>query len=173
MARRRSKHEDWRPAFLEAFAQHYTVTLACKAVGISRQAAYAERQRNKAFAEAWADVETQTTEFLERELIRRAAESWVERERWEVDTDGNRVLAERVTKWSDSNLQFLLRARKPETYRENVRVDHGGTVSHNLGVSLLNGRQVTEIPGPQRRAAAALLLRGIDDDYVVDCDEAE
>jgi hypothetical protein len=51
----RPRDERWsRDGFLEAFEREGMVSRACEVVGISRQTAYAERQRNEEFALAWA-----------------------------------------------------------------------------------------------------------------------
>lgn len=102
------KKGDWKPAFLDAFAQSGMVSEACRSVGIDRSTAYKTRQRDEAFALAWADVEERSTEELEREAKRRAV-------------DG-----------SDTLMIFLLKARRPEKYRENVKIEHAGTIKQDL-----------------------------------------
>jgi YD repeat-containing protein len=155
MARPRRPRDDWRAPFLEAFARTLTVTDACKEVGISRPAAYDERRKNPDFAAAWAQVEEATTEWLEREALRRAAEGWVERGTY--DENGN-LVGEFVRKFSDTLLIFMLKARRPETYRENVFVQQSGTIQHNHEVSVLDGQQPVEVDAGQRRQAARALL---------------
>ena len=71
---------------------------------VSKANVYDERQRNEDFALAWADVEERSTELLETEAVRRA------------------------TKGSDVLLIFLLKSRRPTTYRDNVKVEHGGQI---------------------------------------------
>ena len=93
------KRRDWRPTFLSVFRQTGIVLLACRAAGISRTQAYRERQRNARFAADWADAETDATETLEAEARRRALTT------------------------SDTLLIFLLKARRPDVYRENIRID--------------------------------------------------
>ena len=66
--------KDWALAFLAAFAETSMVTEACKAAGIARRTAYDRRQRDEAFALAWADVEERSTEDLEHVAVRRAKE---------------------------------------------------------------------------------------------------
>lgn len=102
------KKGDWKQAFLDAFAQSGMVSEACRSVGIDRSTAYKTRQRDEAFALAWADVEERSTEELEREAKRRAV-------------DG-----------SDTLMIFLLKARRPEKYRENVKIEHAGTIKQDL-----------------------------------------
>jgi hypothetical protein len=122
MPRRSSAHKrhDWRPHFLAALRDTGIVTDACKIADVARSTAYEERQRNEDFALAWHDVEEETTERMEREAVRRAAEG-VERA---VYHQGEVVGHERH--FSDVLLMFMLKARRPETYRETTRHEHTG-----------------------------------------------
>lgn len=93
--------KDWEDAFLAAFEHAGTVSGACAVVGIARSTAYRERYRNESFEQRWHEVEDTTTDELELEACRRAKNG------------------------SDLLLIFLLKARKPGMYRENVKVpDH-------------------------------------------------
>lgn len=107
-----------RDAFLAALAERGTVKDACRAVGISRSTAYEERQRNEKFAVAWHDVNEAFVEALEREAFRRAVKG-VERP---VVSSGR--LLGTVTEYSDPLLIFLLKAMRPEMYRDRVHVVH-------------------------------------------------
>lgn len=112
----------WKEAFLGALGEHGMVTRACREVGIGRTTAYDARHADDAFAVAWADVEELTTERMEREAYRRAVEG--------VESDifyrGGVVGTER--EFSDTLLIFLLKARRPDRYRENISVRHAGGV---------------------------------------------
>lgn len=114
------KTRDWRPAFLAALADAGLVKEACEVAGVHRSTVYEERQRNETFALAWHDVEEETTERMEREAIRRAAEG-VERP---VFQGGKHVGS--IREFSDTLLIFMLKARRPEVYRETTRHEHSG-----------------------------------------------
>lgn len=120
--RSRNRARDWQPAFLDAFRSTGMVTAACEAAGVSRSAAYEARQRDEDFALAWHDVEEETTEAMEREAYRRGVEG-VERP---VYQGGKRV--GKVREYSDTLLIFMLKARRPEKYRERYDVNHSGRV---------------------------------------------
>lgn len=100
-----SGRRQWdRAAWLAAYEEKGTVTAACKVVRISRQTAYQERKLNAPFAEAWDRAEQAVTDVLEKTAVERAL-------------DG-----------SDRLMEFLLKGRRPQTYRESVNVKHGGKV---------------------------------------------
>lgn len=124
---RRTTKKDWRPRFLEALGETGTVSEAVKVVGIGRATAYDERQRNEDFALAWADVIEASTEELEREAVRRAKNG------------------------SDVLLIFMLKSRRPDVYRDNVRLEHSGRV---------DSRTQVELPGDseERSLEAAKIL---------------
>lgn len=98
------------------------VTAACEAAGVSRSAAYEARQRDEAFALAWHDVEEATTEQMEREAFRRGVNG-VKRPVYQ-----GKELVGHVTDYSDTLLIFMLKARRPEKYRERHQVEHSGRV---------------------------------------------
>lgn len=118
----------WKPAFLQALGEHGMVTAACKSVGVGRTTAYDARHADEAFATAWADIEELTTERMEAEAYRRAVEG--------VESDiffkGEVVGTER--EFSDTLLVFLLKARRPEVYRENIKVQHAGGIRLSVPV---------------------------------------
>lgn len=102
---RKKARRDWRPAFLDAISSEGTIKQACFVAGVSRQHAYRERQANEDFALAWHDAEQDLVDGLERKAV-------------EVAMGGDTRM-----------LEFLLKARRPEVYRENVKVEHSGTVT--------------------------------------------
>ena len=103
-----------RGRFLRALAATGNVSAAARAAGIARATAYAARGGDADFAVAWAAALEDAVDALELEARRRAMVG--------VDTPhyyGGKV-AGRVIKYSDSLLMFLLRAHRPERYREVV-----------------------------------------------------
>jgi hypothetical protein len=115
-----------RAAFLEALERTGAVLYACREAGVARSSAYALRQRDEDFALEWHDAEQRVTEKLEREAMRRAVEG-VDKAVFYRD---QQIATE--TTYSDTLLIFLLKARDPTKYRENVKVEHSGSISHDL-----------------------------------------
>lgn len=126
MSARTTRRRDWKPAFLEALEQTGMVTEACKVAGVGRRTVYDHRQRDEEFALAWADVEEITTERMEREAQRRAVEGTDK----PVFQQG--VEVGRIREYSDTLLIFMLKARRPDRYRENVKVEHSGAIKTDL-----------------------------------------
>lgn len=93
----------WRIKFLDALRLHGMVTQAAIEAGIHRNTAYFERQRDPIFAQEWADALDRGVDMLEDVAKKRAY-------------DG-----------SDTLLIFLLKAHRPQKYRDTIR-----TVTLNL-----------------------------------------
>lgn len=109
------QRRNWKPLWLKAFAQSGMVVEACKAAKVARSTVYDARQTDEAFATAWDDIEAATTDAMEREAFRRGVEGVEE----PVFHKGEEVAA--VRRYSDTLLIFMLKARKPEKYRETTR----------------------------------------------------
>ena len=101
-ARPRKPRRDWRPAFLKGLERTGTVTGGCAEAGINRTTAYRARQRDEGFALKWADLEEQVTDRLEATALMLAL-------------DGEVKL-----------IEFLLKARRPDVYREHHQVELAG-----------------------------------------------
>ena len=137
---------DWAPAtrdtptraraaeaavFLDGIARGLTPTGAARAAGIGRAVVYRWRESDPDFRQAWETAHAAMVDGLERSAIQRAAEGWDE----PVWYQGRQVGT--VRKFSDRLLELVLKAERPDKYRE--RVDH----------------QVTAVPlSPEEIAAA-------------------
>jgi hypothetical protein len=97
--RKRSRYDDWRWVFIEVLSRTCCITSACRAAGVSRNTAYDHRDRFPKFAAYWRAAIEVSTESLE--LMARA-----------------RAMT-RDDPQSHTLLMFLLKAHKPEMYRDN------------------------------------------------------
>ena len=109
-----------RERFLDALRDTGNVTKAAESVGISRRAAYDHRQANADFAAQWEDAWEESTDKLEAEARRRAFAGVEEPVFYQGEKCGV------IQRYSDTLLIFLLKAHRPEKYRENIRHEHGG-----------------------------------------------
>lgn len=111
---------NWKPAFLEDLELHGVVSYAAKAAGVARSTVYDARLVDDAFAVAWDNSHQVALDGLEREAWRRAAEGTLE-----PLVSGGKHVAD-VRKYSDRLLEFLLKAHRPEKFRERYAVEHSG-----------------------------------------------
>lgn len=117
-----------REAFLAALSEGLSVHHAAGTVGRERRRFYNLRERDEAFAELWRDAYDAGTMVLEDEARRRALEG-IE----EPVYQGGKLVGT-VRRYSDRLLEVLLRARRPEMYREN-RVELTGPQGGPLQVA--------------------------------------
>lgn len=122
-----------RRAFLAALAEGHAVKYAAEAVDMARSALYARRDTDPVFARDWAAAEDAGTEVLEEEARRRAVAGVVHET--PIYYQGDQVGSVVETKYSDTLLMFLLKARRPEKYRERADVRHSGQVALPVQVS--------------------------------------
>ena len=104
-----------RAKFLEVLSETSSVTDAAQAIGMSRRGVYNVRERDPDLASAWDDAVEVAIDALEREARRRAYEGFDE----PVFYKGVQVGTMR--RYSDRMLELLLRAHRPDKYRETVR----------------------------------------------------
>lgn len=144
-----------KQAFIEALAKCGNVREACIVSGVPRQTVYGWQKSDAEFAQAWADALDEAADRMEREAFRRAVEGlneplthngqftyvYTEKldENGEVmcnqngtpimvpvrDEQGNKKIAT-VKKYSDTLLIFLLKAARPEKYRDRSETRHVG-----------------------------------------------
>lgn len=91
------RHEAiWKAAFINSLRSHGNITAACIAAVIDRSTAYKAKERDPEFAAKWEDALDQAVELLELAAHTRALTH------------------------SDALMIFLLKAHRPEKYRERV-----------------------------------------------------
>lgn len=112
----------WEARFLEVFAEWGIVKRAATAAGVSHTTVYRRKEASQAFAEAFDEAEELSTQRMEEEAFRRAVVGWEE----PVFYQGDEVA--QVRKYDTTLLIFMLKARRPETYRDRLEVR--GNVTH-------------------------------------------
>ncbi|GMW00524.1 MAG: hypothetical protein AMXMBFR84_16610 [Candidatus Hydrogenedentota bacterium] len=120
-----------REVFLVHIQSGATIEMAAKAVGISRQAAYDLKRKCERFSQDWDEAYEVGTEAMEAEAYRRAVHG-VKKPIWR-----GKKIVDYYTKYSDSLLIFLLKARKPSMYRESYKqkLDAVGSGIIRMGMS--------------------------------------
>ena len=124
MANRTKVTPQKKKAFLESLSSCGNVTLAARESGITRQEWYRERADDEKFAATWEGAVQLGVEALEDEARRRAVDGVDEPVFYQGKVSGH------VRKYSDTLLIFLLKAHKPEKYRERHEITgrNGGPI---------------------------------------------
>ncbi len=124
-AKRREQAIETNPearSFLAALAQVGNITKAAEIAGCSRQRHYQWLEKLEGYADAASDAMEQAADILEAEARRRAVEGCVK----PVFYLGEPVGA--VREYSDTLLIFLLKAARPEKFRDRYEVKNTGSV---------------------------------------------
>jgi hypothetical protein len=103
-------------SFIAALVETGSPGAAAEKVGVTLRAAYKRREQDASFRAAWDAAHETSVDLLEAEARRRAYEGVSEH----VYRGGEWV---EIRKYSDALLMFLLKAERPEKYRENYDVE--------------------------------------------------
>lgn len=115
--RGRAAKDTWEKAFLTALRKNGVVTIACEAAGVGRTTVYEKRRDDPEFLADWDEAIEIAADRIEAEVIRRAVDGMTVPVYYKGEIVGfNR-------EFSDSLAQMVLRAHKPEKYRERVTLD--------------------------------------------------
>lgn len=118
---RRGRAAAQRKAFLAALSDGLSISGAARQAGVARGTLYHWRDDDPDFAMGWRDAEEAGADALEDEALRRAVSGLVEPVFY-----GGKEVGE-VRKYSDSLLVFLLKARRPDKYRDRVSAEVSGS----------------------------------------------
>lgn len=116
----------WKKKFIQRLSETGNISASCRKAGITRQRAYQVRDEDVAFAQAWDEALVISVENLELEARRRAELGVLE----PVYHQGAQVGT--ISKYSDTLMIFLLKAHKPDMYRDNQHVQHSGSIDLNV-----------------------------------------
>jgi hypothetical protein len=137
--------EEARARFLKALAATGNVTLAAGAAKLSRRSLYHWREQDQGFAAEWAEAIESATDALEAEARRRAIEgvetTVVHGGRMVRDDEGNPLT---IRRYSDSLLALLLRAHRPEKYREKPAASCGEDETRNVSFTIKIGEHAQD-----------------------------
>lgn len=116
----------WADAFLAAFSETGNVRAACTSARIGRQTFYDLRDRSDEFRTRLKDAKDDACDALELESRRRAKDGVTKT----IFYKGVPIGTEH--EYSDTLMIFLLKAHRPEIYRETINQNHGGTIETRL-----------------------------------------
>jgi hypothetical protein len=108
------------------------VSKASKAINISRNTAYDHKKSDADFSQAWDNVIDDVIDEMEQELHRRSTKGVLE----PVFYKGEMVA--KIRKYSDRLLEFALKGKKPEVYRERVDINnhHSGALDVSIQATI-------------------------------------
>lgn len=106
----------WEDAFIEAFAQTGVVKLAAAVAGIDRRSVFYYLRKSPGFTRRYNDALDQAADTMEAEAIRRGVKGC----KRPVFYLGKKCGSTR--EFSDTLLIFLLKAARPEKFRDNYDV---------------------------------------------------
>lgn len=116
-----------RAAFLIELAARGNVSAACAAAGLSRAWFYEHRAADPVFAAAWDAALETAIDAMELEARRRAVEGVEKPLIGRVGKDQDGIITV-VREYSDSLMTLLLKAHRPDKYRERTDVQHSGKI---------------------------------------------
>ena len=122
--------KEWAKPFLDGLREHANVAEACRLAEISQSLVYHDRQEDEEFATAWQDALDIGISKLEIEARRRALYG---------------VRNDEEIKYSDTLTIFLLKAHRPDVYRENISMDMRHTGNVELRVAGLTPEQSNDM----------------------------
>ncbi len=121
-----------RRTFLVTLAESGNVSAAVRAAEVSRSRAYVLKATDPAFAAAWDDALEAAVDHLEAEARHRAIDGVEQPHFHQGKVCGT------VRKYSDALLMFLLRAHRPETYRDRTEARAGAQDDDRLAQEVSN-----------------------------------
>ena len=151
----------WRGVFIERLKATGNITLAAAGAGVTRQNVYQTRSRNKTFRRQWDEALDEAVDLLDGEARRRA--TGFKKVVWHA----GKIVGEENA-YDSALLMFLLKAHRPNLYRDNVKVEHAG------GMDVTGDRKVTfEFVRPAEQHARTLAELAAEEAKKVEEAEAE
>jgi len=108
------------------------VSAAAKKAGVPRSTAYDWYKADEEFAAAWDDAVEVAVDSLEKEAWRRARDGVLK----PVYQKGEKV--GQVREYSDQLMVTLLKAHRPEKYRDRQQLEHTGPGGEPLPAAVVN-----------------------------------
>jgi len=127
----------WVEPFLDALAQGVCLREACRIAGVSPGTVYSRRRNSEEFCSEWDRAVELGTQLLEQEATRRAYFGVEKPVFYKGEQCGS------TQEYSDTLMMFMLRARRPEVYREKYDPESRPAVNVNIqtygqAVNMLN-----------------------------------
>lgn len=112
-----ARETGWKLTFLRALGKLGVVSYACSVAKVGRRTVYRHYESDPVFAAGWEAALERATDKMEREAIRRATKGTSKPVFYKGDQCGS------IQEYSDTLLIFMLKAWRPEKYRESFDYD--------------------------------------------------
>jgi predicted DNA-binding protein YlxM (UPF0122 family) len=106
-----------RQRFLDYVRDGWSISAAAQKIAVTRQALYALKLADPEFARQWEDAYESGTDLFEDEVKRRALDGIEKPVFYKGEVVGH------IREYSDSLMAIVLKARRPEKYRERFDVE--------------------------------------------------
>lgn len=116
----------WIPAFLDALAEGESITGASRIAGVHPTLVHRRRKDDEEFRRAWCQAAEVGTRLMEQEAQRRAFHGTLK----PVFQKG--VCVGHQREYSDTLMIFLLKARRPDKYRDGIECTGHSNVNINI-----------------------------------------
>lgn len=123
--RARAKGLSWHKRFIQLLRSTLNVRASCDGVAIPRQTVYDHRNRYPDFRSAWDTAVEDAIDLLEEAAFKRATKGVTETV-WMRDTNGKPKKVGEIKRYSDRMTEVLLKAHRPEKYRDRVSQEISG-----------------------------------------------
>jgi hypothetical protein len=128
--------ETWQERFIAALRNSGNVRAACQAAGVHRTTPYKAYAESPEFARQWDEALEDAVDTLEAAAWKRARDGVTRHD--PIMFQGQKVAEKVITEYSDTLMITLLKAHRPEKYRERVDMKHSGKVGfENLKQAVL------------------------------------
>lgn len=149
---------NWESRFLARLAQTANIRNSAAAAGVARQTVYDRRAADPDFSASMDAAIDDAVDLLELEARRRACDG-LQRVKFHqgqpimvpipgtdgkpvFDASGSMVVTPYVEhEYSDTLMIFLLKAHRPEKYRERYQVEHAGSIDVQLAETVVRTRE--------------------------------
>ena len=141
--------------FLDTYGKTANIAYAARAAGIQRKQVYVWQEKYDDFCSRMAEAREEAYDKLEQEALRRAVEG-VQRKR-PIIVGREIIDYEVITEYSDRLLEVLLKARRPDVFREKTSIEHSGPNGQPIAIDLAEQRSALagRIASLTARAGAA------------------
>lgn len=131
---------DWAPLFIGALMEGESVRKAARIAGVNVTMPFHRRKTDECFKRSWREAANIGTELMEQEAARRAFHGTIKPVFHKGEECGS------IREYSDTLMIFLLKARRPDKYREGIE-DVVGRGNMTVNINVVNVDKIEDVQG--------------------------